>query len=252
MKGSPLEGHQRDPVFRGDSSATVLLSPDMVIRAATQRYLQVTQRVEDELLAMDVFEAFPVSDATEEAGSAQLLVESAERALRTGRPHRVSTMRYDIPDPERPGEYIAKRWTVETSPIQDGDSDLGVAIRADDLSHFDARLVEALRCYQDALAEGDLRTADSRERTDAVASFLALLDSHAQLGEEVVQLREAVRSRPVIEQAKGIVMADRRCTPEQAFRLIRKLSMDTNVRVADVAAAIVYQVADQAEGATGT
>lgn len=249
MKGSSLEGHQRDPVFRGDSSATVLLSPDMVIRAATERYLQVTRRVEDELLAMGVFEAFPVSEATEAAGSAKLLVDSAERVLRTGRPHRVSTLRYDIPDPERPGEYIAKRWTVQTSPIRDDDGVLGVAVRAHDLSRFDDRLVQALRCYQDALAEGDLHTADSRERTDAVASFLAVLDSHAQLGEEVAQLREAVRSRPVIEQAKGIVMADRRCTPDEAFRLIRKLSMDTNVRVADVAAAIVYQVADQAEGA---
>jgi len=66
-----------------------------------------------------------------------------------------------------------------------------------------------------------------------VASFLALLDSHARLGEEVVQLREAVRSRPVIEQAKGIVMADRRCTADEAFRLIRKLSMDTNAGESD-------------------
>jgi AmiR/NasT family two-component response regulator len=36
-------------------------------------------------------------------------------------------------------------------------------------------------------------------------------------------------------------MADRKCSPDEAFEVIKQLSMDTNVRVADVAAALVYQ-----------
>ena len=44
----------------------------------------------------------------------------------------------------------------------------------------------------------------------------------------------------MIEQAKGILMADRRCTPDEAFGVLKQLSMDSNVRLADVAATIVH------------
>jgi response regulator NasT len=61
------------------------------------------------------------------------------------------------------------------------------------------------------------------------------------MAREVTDLRRALQTRPTIDQAKGIIMADRRCTPEEAFELLKKLSMESNVRLADVAAAIVYQ-----------
>jgi putative methionine-R-sulfoxide reductase with GAF domain len=49
----------------------------------------------------------------------------------------------------------------------------------------------------------------------------------------------AMRSRAVIEQAKGIIMGDRRCTAEEAFTILSKLSQDTNHRLRDVAVALV-------------
>jgi GAF domain-containing protein len=57
------------------------------------------------------------------------------------------------------------------------------------------------------------------------------------------QMREAMEHRSVIEQAKGILMADRRCSADQAFRLLTKLSQDSNRKLRDVAAALVDQVA---------
>ena len=35
-------------------------------------------------------------------------------------------------------------------------------------------------------------------------------------------------------------MADRRCGADEAFEAIKRLSNDTNVRIADVAAAVIY------------
>jgi AmiR/NasT family two-component response regulator len=58
---------------------------------------------------------------------------------------------------------------------------------------------------------------------------------------EVMHLRRALTSRATIDQAKGIIMAERRCTPEAAFDLLARLSQDTHVRVVDVAAALVYK-----------
>ena len=48
---------------------------------------------------------------------------------------------------------------------------------------------------------------------------------------------------PVIEQAKGIIMAQRRCGPEEAFDLLRRASQRTNVKVHVLAARIVGRVA---------
>ena len=52
-----------------------------------------------------------------------------------------------------------------------------------------------------------------------------------------------LESMPVIEQAKGIVMAQQRCGPEEAFDLLRRASQRDNVRVHVLAAQIVAQVA---------
>jgi AmiR/NasT family two-component response regulator len=53
-----------------------------------------------------------------------------------------------------------------------------------------------------------------------------------------------MESRAVIEQAKGIVMADRRRTADEAFRILTKLSQDTNRKLRDVAAALVARAAE--------
>jgi predicted KAP-like P-loop ATPase len=50
-------------------------------------------------------------------------------------------------------------------------------------------------------------------------------------------------SMPVIEQAKGIVMAQQRCGPEEAFELLRQVSQRTNVKLNVLAEQIVEQVA---------
>jgi hypothetical protein len=48
---------------------------------------------------------------------------------------------------------------------------------------------------------------------------------------------------PVIEQAKGIVMAQQGCGPEEAFELLRRVSQRTNVKLHALAEQIVGQVA---------
>jgi len=47
----------------------------------------------------------------------------------------------------------------------------------------------------------------------------------------------------VIEQAKGIVMAQQRCGPDEAFDLLRRASQRKNVKVSVLAAQIVEQIA---------
>jgi GAF domain-containing protein len=67
-----------------------------------------------------------------------------------------------------------------------------------------------------------------------------LYDATATLAQH---MQAAMESRAVIEQAKGIIMGDRRCTADEAFRILSRLSQDTNRKLRDVAAALVDQAA---------
>jgi GAF domain-containing protein len=67
-----------------------------------------------------------------------------------------------------------------------------------------------------------------------------LYDATAVLAE---QMRAAMESRAVIEQAKGIIMAERRCTADDAFKILTKLSQESNRKLRDVSAALVARAA---------
>jgi GAF domain-containing protein len=71
-----------------------------------------------------------------------------------------------------------------------------------------------------------------------------LYDTTANLAR---QMQTAMESRAVIEQAKGIIMGDRLCTADEAFRILTKISQDTNRKLRDVAAALVDRAAQKRE-----
>ncbi|GAA3341713.1 GAF and ANTAR domain-containing protein [Amorphoplanes nipponensis] len=62
------------------------------------------------------------------------------------------------------------------------------------------------------------------------------------------QMQAAMASRAVIEQAKGIIMGDRRCTADEAFRMLAEVSRAENRKVRDVAAALVARAAGAVAG----
>lgn len=57
--------------------------------------------------------------------------------------------------------------------------------------------------------------------------------------EVIGQLRAAMTSRAVIDQAIGIIMAQRRCDPETAFGVLRRISNERNVKLREVAENLV-------------
>jgi AmiR/NasT family two-component response regulator len=61
-------------------------------------------------------------------------------------------------------------------------------------------------------------------------------DTQATLAQH---MQAAMESRAVIEQAKGIIMGERHCSPDEAFKILTKLSQDTNRKLRDIATALV-------------
>ena len=77
------------------------------------------------------------------------------------------------------------------------------------------------------------------EAAEVIAVAVANADAHWQLGEQARNMRLAMDSRAVIEQAKGVLMAQRRLDAEQAFEVLREASQRYNRKLRDIATGIV-------------
>lgn len=99
------------------------------------------------------------------------------------------------------------------------------------------RLSGALNAYsRDQRKLGDETTRD-RALLLATHASLALAHTEAVQRAELreTQLRRAVESRDVIGQAKGILMQRRGIGADEAFDLLRRMSQDLNVKLAQLA-----------------
>jgi AmiR/NasT family two-component response regulator len=87
------------------------------------------------------------------------------------------------------------------------------------------------------------RDNDDLALAQAFANYAGVAIANAHLytatATQARQLEEAMASRAVIEQAKGLIMAQRRCTPDEAFQTLSRASQRSNRKLRDIATAIV-------------
>jgi ANTAR domain-containing protein len=107
---------------------------------------------------------------------------------------------------------------------------------------LDTGPLEALRLESRALR---LLSEETRARARATRHEVRVGRSRREeRGEPAfARLRSRLATMPVIEQAKGIVMAQQGCGPEEAFDLLRRASQRNNVKVHELAEQIVKVVA---------
>jgi GAF domain-containing protein len=77
------------------------------------------------------------------------------------------------------------------------------------------------------------------EVAEVVAVAVLNADAHAQVLDQAHHIRLAMESRAVIEQAKGVLMAQRGIDAQQAFDMLRDASQRYNRKLRDIAAGIV-------------
>jgi hypothetical protein len=73
-------------------------------------------------------------------------------------------------------------------------------------------------------------------------SVVALALRQAEQSDVLEHLQHAMESRSVIDQALGILMAQQRCSADDAFGVLRRASQGRNRKVVDIAADIVSAV----------
>jgi hypothetical protein len=83
---------------------------------------------------------------------------------------------------------------------------------------------------------------DVAERfADQLGMAMQAVEAHKATAKLAAGLQEAMKSRAVIEQAKGILIAQRGGSSEQAFERLRELSQHSNIKLRDVARRIVAE-----------
>ena len=127
-------------------------------------------------------------------------------------------------------EYV--QHVVATTPVR---SSLSVPLP------YQGSSIGALNIYSTkpaAFASPDSLRAGT-DVAEVIAVAVANADAHAQLFEQARNMRLAMESRAVIEQAKGVLMAQRHVTAEQAFEILREASQRYNRKLRDIATGIV-------------
>ena len=103
----------------------------------------------------------------------------------------------------------------------------------------DGEPVGALNLYSreaSAFGAAEARRAENLAEMPPARFARRRLASHAAL---IEQLRSSLTSRTVIDQALGVIMAREHCTQTRAFAILRSASQNSNVKLRDIAGAVV-------------
>jgi AmiR/NasT family two-component response regulator len=104
------------------------------------------------------------------------------------------------------------------------------------------RIVGALNLYASTLHPIQAHTIELAEAFAQYASVtVANVSTDHETAAQAEQLREALTSRAIIDQAKGVLMERHGYTADEAFTLLVNTSQRTNRKLRDIAAAIVKQ-----------
>ncbi len=141
------------------------------------------------------------------------------QALRTGEIFRVDSMADEVRWPRFTPKAVAEGIVASLS--------LPLAVRG--------RVLGALNLYAQRAPFDD--HAEQLARIFAVQASVALstAQTYTKTKELVDNLNQALETRDVIGQAKGILMAGEHCSADQAFDLLRRASQRENIKLRDIA-----------------
>ena len=85
----------------------------------------------------------------------------------------------------------------------------------------------------------DTAVGRAQDFVEELAGTMPLALRIARQATEIAQLQEALASRSTIDQALGVLMAQNHCSRDQAFTILRRASQNRNIKIRDVAAALI-------------
>ncbi len=82
-------------------------------------------------------------------------------------------------------------------------------------------------------------TAEEIRILHSVAGQAAVAIENTRLSDEILKAREEIETRKIIEKAKGVIMKNSAITEEEAYKALRKKSMDLRKSMKEIAEAVI-------------
>ncbi|MFI2205308.1 PP2C family protein-serine/threonine phosphatase [Streptomyces sp. NPDC020192] len=193
-------------VFQALPGMVALLTPDLIYVDANEEYLRVAGRTREQVVGRHLFDVFPDNPNDPGASGMRNLAASMARVVATGERDAMALQRYDVEDPERPGEWEERYWSPVNAPAFGPDGKVALVVnRVEEVTELirarggpggsRSRVLEAelyTRARELQELNERLRQAHAREREVALALQKAMLPAPRQVGHHQV----AVRYRP--------------------------------------------------------
>jgi hypothetical protein len=108
------------------------------------------------------------------------------------------------------------------------------------------RFIDTAGTVHDAIVVADRMYDDSGAVVGTAGHYIDLTDTFVETRQDALDeaLPDLFEARAVIEQAKGVLMAVYRVSPEQAFGVLRWRSQETNTKLRSLAKQIVTEIAE--------
>ncbi|MEU0199638.1 MULTISPECIES: SpoIIE family protein phosphatase [unclassified Streptomyces] len=202
-------------VFQALPGMVALLTPELVYADVNEEFVRVSGRPREQLVGRYLFDVFPDNPNDPAATGVRNLEASLYRVLATGERDTMALQRYDVQDPERPGEWEERYWSPVNAPLLGPDGKVMLIVhRVEEVTELirargrsggsragrnsRARVLEAelyTRARELQELNERLRLAHSREREVALALQEAMLPAGRQVRHHH---RAAVRYRPAV------------------------------------------------------
>jgi signal transduction histidine kinase len=117
-------------LFNALPTPHLLLSPEFVIEAVSDSYLHATLTRREHLVGQYMFDAFPDNPQTPGANGMRNVRASLRQVLATRQPQQIAQQHYDVPDPERPGQFVERYWQALNAPVLDAQGNVTQIIHA--------------------------------------------------------------------------------------------------------------------------
>ncbi|WP_326769738.1 SpoIIE family protein phosphatase [Streptomyces sp. NBC_01591] len=202
-------GIDYEAVFQVLPGAVALLTTDLVYVDVNEAFLRVSRRTHDQLVGRYLFDAFPDNPDDPTATGRRNLEMSLRRVADTGERDAMALQRYDVQNPDRPGEWEERYWSPVNVPVPGPDGRVALLLhRVEDVTELirargghnggdRARVLEAdlyTRARELQEVNERLRQAHAREREVALSLQAAMLPASGPVGRR----RAAVRYRPAV------------------------------------------------------
>ncbi|KUO08518.1 PP2C family protein-serine/threonine phosphatase [Streptomyces sp. DSM 15324] len=199
-------------VFQCLPGMVALLTPDLVYADVNEEFLRVAGRRREQMVGRHLFEVFPDNPNDPGASGVRNLEASLRRVLATGERDAMALQRYDVQDPERPGEWDERYWSPVNAPVLGPDGSVVLLVhRVEEVTELirargsrsaggpgsRTRVLEAelyTRARELQEVNERLRQSHAREREVALALQEAMLPARRQVGHH----HAAVRYRPAV------------------------------------------------------